>query len=61
MQNAPSVNEAYTEEAGQIAPSRQGNLPIAITKEVKKIKKKPVEKDLDVVSVILNLRNDWFF
>jgi hypothetical protein len=40
MQNATSVNEAYTEEVGQIALTRQGNLPLAITKEVKRIKKR---------------------
>ena len=36
----------------QIAPSREGNLPLAITKEYKSMKKEIVENDLDVVSVI---------
>ena len=42
----------------QIAPTTQGNLPLAITKEIKSIKNKHVENNLDVVSVIdyLNLK-----
>lgn len=41
----------------QVAPSTEGNLHLAITKENKRIKKELVENDLDVVSVI-NYFND---
>jgi uncharacterized phage protein (TIGR02220 family) len=52
MQNAPSLNAESVEEEGRIEQTTHSNLPLAITKEVKSIKKKPVENTLDVVSVI---------
>jgi len=36
----------------QNAPSREGIMPLAITKEYKSIKKETFENDLDVVSVM---------
>ena len=52
LQNAPSMKAKSAEEEVQIASSTEGNLPLAITKEIKSIKNKHVENDLDVVSVI---------
>ena len=53
VQNAPSPSIAQSaEEEVQTAPSTEGNLPLAITKKNKRIKKEIVENDLDVVSVI---------
>jgi len=52
LQNAPSSKVNSAEEEVQFAPSTEGNLPLAITKELKSIKNKPVEQDLDAVSVI---------
>lgn len=51
-QNAPSMTAKSAEEEVQNAPSSEGNLPLAITKELKSNKKTLVEQDLDVVSVI---------
>ena len=52
VQNAPSMIAQSAEEEVQVAPSTEGNLPLAITKKTKSIKKEIVENDLDVVSVI---------
>lgn len=53
----PAINtEAKsTEEEVQVAPSRQSNLPLAITKEIKSNKEEIVEKHLDVVKFIDHL------
>jgi len=58
VQPAPSTTAQSAQEEMQIAPSREGKMPLAITKENKSIKKDLVENDLDVVSVIdyLNAR-----
>lgn len=56
-QNAPSRGAECTKGTGQNAPSDEGKLPLAITKEIKSTKKDNVEKDLDVVSVIDYLNN----
>ena len=52
VQLAPSMTAESPQEEVQIAPSTEGKMPLAITKEVKSIKKELVENDLDVVSVI---------
>ncbi|MEK5067139.1 conserved phage C-terminal domain-containing protein [Sporosarcina sp. FSL K6-1508] len=52
VQLAPSMTAESPQEEVQIAPSTEGKMPLAITKEVKSIKKNLVENDLDVVSVI---------
>jgi len=52
VQYAPSTKAKSALEEVQIAPSREGIMPLAITKENKSIKKEPVENNLDVVSVI---------
>ncbi|WP_124069391.1 conserved phage C-terminal domain-containing protein [Filibacter tadaridae] len=52
VQDAPSTTAKLAQEEVQIAPSTEGKMPLAITKEVKSIKKDIVENDLDVVSVI---------
>lgn len=52
MQDDLSATAKLAEEEMQNAPSSEGNLPLAITKKVKSIKKDLVEQDLDVVSVI---------
>ena len=52
LQNASSTKAKSAEYEMHFAPSTEGNLPLAITKEIKSIKKEPVENDLDVVSVI---------
>ncbi|CAM3260636.1 hypothetical protein FITA111629_13475 [Filibacter tadaridae] len=52
VQDAPSTAAQSAQEEVQIAPSTEGKMPLAITKEVKSIKKDIVENDLDVVSVI---------
>lgn len=41
----------------KLTPSREGKMPLLITKEYKNIKKELVENDLDVVSVIDYLNN----
>ncbi|WP_342512107.1 conserved phage C-terminal domain-containing protein [Sporosarcina sp. FSL K6-1522] len=51
-QSAPSTIATSDQEDMQIAPSTEGEMPLAITKENKSIKKDIVEHDLDVVSVI---------
>ena len=56
-QNAPTKIANSVEPETQIAPSRDGNLPLPITKEVKSIKNIYVEQDLDVVSVIQYLND----
>ena len=52
MQDAPSTKVNSAKEGVQIAPTTEGKLPLAITKKVKSNKRKDVENDLDVVSVI---------
>jgi len=53
LQNAPTTIANSAEDEMQIAPTLQGDLPSAITKELKSIKKSnTVENDLDVVSVL---------
>ncbi|MFD1929247.1 conserved phage C-terminal domain-containing protein [Sporosarcina siberiensis] len=52
LQIAPIANANTAEGELQIAPNMQCNLPNAIPKEVKSIKKNSVEQGLDVVSVI---------
>ena len=52
LQNAPTRIAKSAEAEMYIASTTQGNLPLAITKEVKSIKREHVENDLDVVSVI---------
>ncbi|MBO0588404.1 hypothetical protein [Sporosarcina sp. E16_8] len=52
VQYAPSTTANSSQEEVQIAPSREGKMHLAITKEYKSIKKELVEYDLDVVSVI---------
>ena len=52
VQHAPSMTAKSAQEEVQVAPSTEGNLPLAITKKNKRIKKDIVENDLDVVSVI---------
>ena len=52
VQHAPSTTAKSAQEEVQIAPSTEGKMPLAITKEIKSIKKELVENDLDVVSVI---------
>ncbi|MCG7337125.1 conserved phage C-terminal domain-containing protein [Sporosarcina sp. ACRSM] len=52
VQSATMTTASSAEEEVQVAPSTEGNLPLAITKKVKRIKKDIVENDLDVVSVI---------
>ncbi|WP_269049444.1 conserved phage C-terminal domain-containing protein [Sporosarcina sp. G11-34] len=52
MQNAPSTLAHSAVEDTQIAASSDGNLPLAITKELKSNKKEHVENNLDVVSVV---------
>ncbi|MBO0589064.1 conserved phage C-terminal domain-containing protein [Sporosarcina sp. E16_8] len=51
-QDAPSTTAKSFQEEVQIAPTTEGKMPLAITKEIKSIKKELVENDLDVVSVI---------
>ncbi len=46
-----------TEEEVQVAPSRESNLPLAITKEIKSNKKEIVEQQLDVVQIIDHLNS----
>ena len=50
--NASSRGADCTEGEGQSASCDEGKMHLAITKEIKSIKKESVEKDLDVVSVI---------
>jgi len=52
LQNAPSTTAKSAEPEMQFAPSTEGNLPLAITKEIKSNKKEHVENNLDVVPVI---------
>ena len=56
VQNASTTTAKTVEPEVQFAPSTEGNLPLAITKELKsnknKHKHKHVENDLDVTSVI---------
>ena len=52
LQNAPTRIAKSAEAEMQNAPTTQRSLPLAITKEIKSIKKEHVENDLDVVSVI---------
>ncbi|CAM3286666.1 conserved phage C-terminal domain-containing protein [Filibacter tadaridae] len=52
VQDAPSTTAKSAQEEVQNAPSTEGKMPLAITKEVKSIKKDIVENNLDVVSVI---------
>ncbi len=56
-QFAPSTIASSAQEGVQVAPSTEGNLPLAITKKNKSIKKELVENELDVVSVIAHLNN----
>ncbi|KAA0966381.1 hypothetical protein FQ087_09165 [Sporosarcina sp. ANT_H38] len=56
-QHATLPTAKSAQEEVQIAPSTEGKMPLAITKENKSIKKELVENDLDVVSVI-NYLND---
>ncbi|MBO0603764.1 conserved phage C-terminal domain-containing protein, partial [Sporosarcina sp. E16_3] len=51
-QDAPSTTAKSFQVEVQIAPSTEGKMPLAITKEIKRIKKELVDNDLDVVSVI---------
>jgi uncharacterized phage protein (TIGR02220 family) len=51
-QDATSTTASSAREEVQNAPSLEGNMPLAITKKNKRIKKEPVENNLDVVSVI---------
>lgn len=51
-QNAPSTLAKSNLEDMQVAASTDGNLPLAITKELKSNKKEHVENDLEVVSVL---------
>ncbi|MDS9471942.1 conserved phage C-terminal domain-containing protein [Sporosarcina pasteurii] len=51
-QNAPIMEAKSNEEEGQIAQCDEGKMPLAITKEIKSIKKDIVGKHPDVVSVI---------
>ncbi len=52
VQHATSTTAQSAQEGVQVAPSTEGIVPLAITKENKRIKKELVENDLDVVSVI---------
>ncbi|NYF23632.1 conserved phage C-terminal domain-containing protein [Sporosarcina sp. JAI121] len=52
VQDAPSPTAQSSQEKMQNAPTTEGKMPLAITKEFKSIKKDTVENDLDVVSVI---------
>ena len=49
MQNALSTWAYWAKGEGQIASTREGNLPLAITKEIKSIKEYYVEQTLDPI------------
>ncbi|MFJ7934545.1 hypothetical protein [Sporosarcina sp. NPDC096371] len=50
VQDASSMTAKSAQEGVHFAPSTEGKMPLAITKENKSIKKEHVENDLDVVS-----------
>ena len=39
VQNAPSTRAESAQDGVQVAPSTEGNLPLAITKRIKRLKK----------------------
>ena len=57
VQNTASVKAKSAEEVGHIAFSTEGNMHLAITKELKSINKEHVENNLDVVPIIDYLNN----
>lgn len=57
-QNAQSMGATCTEGEGQLASCDEGNLPLAITKEIKSIKKDTVENDLDVTLLVIQYLNE---
>ena len=54
VQHAPSMTAKSAQAEVRTAPSTEGKMPLAITKEVKSIKNKHkhVENDLDIVPII---------